>query len=269
MHSKPVSLLRRRATAASRLACAVGGLVVGVVVAVWAAPPFESATVSVVHNQVSIGKGAGEGGRPAKVSDVIGARDYLMTAADSRAELLFADRSLVRVGQNSVFSFEAASRNLSLKKGSMIFYVPPGNGGQISTPSLSAAITGTLGKMAAEDVREVIAILRGSAKSKWGNIPAGWAVESVNGQINIFRFDPTGATAGRLYRLANKPLPEDPADLEIEEVQQFTLPDLHQFDVQDITQTNQNVQGAANNQQPEPTPTPMPTPHEMVISGSY
>jgi hypothetical protein len=233
-----------------------------------AAIPFDSATVTVAHNRVSIGKTEGGEGRTAKVSDVIRAKDYLMTDTDSRAELTFADSSIVRVGQNSVFNFEAASRTLSLRKGSMIFYVPPGNGGEIKTPSLTAAITGTLGKVASERVRELIAILRGKLATKWGQVPAGWAIEFAGGQIRIFRFDPAESTVGRLYRLGNTPLPEEAVDFGGDNGGTFNIPDLHLFDLLDITQVNPNVDEAMDRPKPKPD-VPKPDDKDEEESNHY
>jgi hypothetical protein len=233
-----------------------------------AAIPFDSATVTVVHNTVTVGKSDSGQGSPARVSQVIRAKDYLSTGADSRAELTFEDSSIVRVGQNSVFQFDAASRTLSLRKGSMVLYVPPGNGGEIKTPSLTAAITGTIVKCGSEGNREVLAVIRGSLHTKWGTVPAGWAIEWVNGMIRIFRFDPAEMTNGKLYRLGNTPLPEDPEDFTYDNEPMLGQPDLHFFDLLDITQTNPNVNDAMDRpkKQPDAPKPPEDSPEEEPYS---
>jgi hypothetical protein len=72
--------------------------------------------------------------------------DFLLSKTDSRAELKYPDGSIVRVGQNTVFSFDAKSRTLTLEKGRFIFYIPENAGGcMIKTPSYTAAITGCKG----------------------------------------------------------------------------------------------------------------------------
>jgi hypothetical protein len=168
--------------------------------------PFTSATVTRIENKVSIGTSAGGGERPAALHDVVQAQTYLITQGDSRAELEFADHSIVRVGQDTVFSFDANSRTLSLEKGAMLFYVPPGSGGgQIKTPSLTAAITGTVAKVS----DKMIAVLSGEVKTKWGTIHAGEALEFLSGNVRIFQFDPTQALAGHLIAFGG-PLPELP-----------------------------------------------------------
>ncbi len=146
------------------------------------ASPFDSAKITRVENNVSIGEisgGKATGHRPAAVSQTVKANNFVQTGSDSRAQLEFKDTSLVRVGQNSVFSFESKSRTLSLQKGDMLFYVAPGQGnGTIKTPALTAAITGTLCKV----TTNTIAVLRGSItitiNGKPVKIPAGYAVTS-------------------------------------------------------------------------------------------
>jgi len=181
-------------------------------VAVIAAVSFDSATVTRVENKVSIGEikgGQASARRPAAVSEVVKANNFIQTASGSRAELQFKDKSLVRVGQNSIFSFEAKSRTLSLEQGDMLFYVAPGNGGgTIKTPALTAAITGTLCKVA----RDMIVALRGSVTIDVGGkpvkIPAGFAVKVMDGRAHVFKYDPREAVKGKLYAMG--PLPEDP-----------------------------------------------------------
>ena len=165
-----------------------------------AAIPFDSAKVTLVENHVSIGqvKGDQNSQRPAAVSETVGAHDYISTETESRAELEFKDHSIVRVGQNTIFSFDAASRTLALDKGTMLFYIPHGGGGgQIKTPSLTAAITGTIGKVS----RDMILVIKGEISTPWGLVPAGWAIARIDGQIRIFKVNPASLTDGTLYAL--------------------------------------------------------------------
>lgn len=168
--------------------------------------PFDSAVVTRVENRVSIGEHGGTGERPASVHDIIKAESYLYTEEKSRAELEFPDHSIVRVGQNTVFSFDAASRTLSLEKGAMLFYVPPGSGGgNIKTPSLTAAITGTVAKVS----ENMIAVLSGELQTPWGVVHAGEALWAYHGQVRIFKFNQTQARTGYLVAWGG-PLPELP-----------------------------------------------------------
>jgi hypothetical protein len=170
------------------------------VVAARAAQPFSSATVTKVENKVSYGER--KAGRsvtlPANVQDVIRSSNFLLSEANSRAEVQYPDGSLVRIGQNTVFSFDANSRTLSLDKGSLIFHIPKGSGGgAIKTPSLTAAITGTTGKVSVN----IIAIIEGQVKL----VPSGrivhageFARRNADGSITIDTFDKARTNDGAL-----------------------------------------------------------------------
>jgi hypothetical protein len=141
------------------------------------------------------------------------------------------------VGQNSVFSFEAKSRSLSLDSGDMLFYMAPGNGGgTIKTPALSAGITGTLCKV----TPDMIAVLRGlitiQVAGKPVKIPAGYAVKVIKRKAHIFRFDRREATKGRLYAMG--PLPEDPAILIGQDNTGLFFPDSHERNAIDGAELN-------------------------------
>ncbi|MDB6175335.1 MAG: iron dicitrate transport regulator FecR [Chthoniobacteraceae bacterium] len=173
-----------------------------------AATPFTQATVTRVQNAVSFGelKGKGANKRRAEISDIIRANNFLLTESDSRAELQYEDGSVVRVGQNTVFSFDASSRTLSLDKGTFIFFIPKGaGGGTIKTQSLTAAITGTVGKVS----DNMIAILEGEVTilPSGDKVPAGsFARRNRNGSLTIAPFDLALANDGKLMNF-NGPMP--------------------------------------------------------------
>ncbi len=170
--------------------------------------PFTQATVTRVQNSVSYGnvKGNQASRRKAALSDVIRANNFLLTETDSRAELQYEDGSVVRIGQNTVFSFDAATRTLSLDKGSFIFFIPKGaGGGTIKTQSITAAITGTVGKVS----ENMIAILEGEVTL----LPSGrkvlagsFARRNPNGSITIAPFEWGQAKEGQLMNF-NGPMP--------------------------------------------------------------
>jgi hypothetical protein len=178
----------------------------------FAGVPFDSAKVSLIENKVYIGnaKAGGSSRHPAESGATVTAKEFIATDAASRAELKFADNSIVRVGQNSIFSFEAGSRTLSLKEGTMLFYVPhDSGGGNIKTPSFTAAITGTVGKVS----DNLLAVLKGEVKvtvdGKEYVVPAGWVLEVIDHQVRLFKFKPGFATEGALYFFGGL-LPETP-----------------------------------------------------------
>lgn len=174
--------------------------------------PFTEATVTRLQNQVSYGITAKRARRAAQSGDVVKASNYLLTETDSRAELKYPDGSLVRIGQNTVFTFDADTRTLSLEKGSLVFYIPKGRGGgTLRTASLTASITGTIGKVA----DNMIAILEGEVTLVPGGqkVSAGYfARREADGSITIARFDPATALEGKLMEFGG-PIAEFDAGL--------------------------------------------------------
>ena len=90
-----------------------------------------SATITEVRNEAKLY--TFEGGpeasvRPAKVNDVVKGDRALRTGKASRAELEFQDKSLVRLGSSTVFSFKPHARLLKLDKGTILYQQPKGRG---------------------------------------------------------------------------------------------------------------------------------------------
>jgi len=171
-------------------------------------PPLASATVSRVENQVSYGKVVGDKSetRPAVPNDVVKTNNYLLSETDSRAELRYADGTIVRIGQNTIFTFEENTRTLNLKKGTFVFYVPKGKGGgTIKTPTFTAAITGTIGKVS----NNLIAVIEGEITlvPSGKKVPEGFFARILSdGTIEIKPFDRAKEFDGKLMTF-NGPLP--------------------------------------------------------------
>ena len=82
--------------------------------------------------------------RPASISDEVRGGTAVRTGADSRAELTFTDQTLARLGSDTLFTFEARTRDVDLGGGAMLLYVPKNAGGaKVKTAAVTAAITGT------------------------------------------------------------------------------------------------------------------------------
>jgi len=97
-----------------------------------------------VVNNVEIISAADKALHAAAVNDVFSMPDVLRTGPDSRAELEATDGTITRVGANTIFSFEPASRTIKLEQGSLLFHSPHGKGGgTIQTGSATASVIGT------------------------------------------------------------------------------------------------------------------------------
>ncbi|HEY3662568.1 MAG TPA: FecR domain-containing protein, partial [Chthoniobacterales bacterium] len=82
--------------------------------------------------------------RPARISDEVADGAAVRTGEESRAELTFTDRTLARLGANTIFTFNEGTRDLELGGGAMLLQVPKSAGGaRIKTSLVTAAITGT------------------------------------------------------------------------------------------------------------------------------
>jgi hypothetical protein len=109
----------------------------------WGAALTESIFSQVVKD-VKVVARATETASTAKVKDVFKSPDLIRTGADSLAELIAADKTVTRVGANTVFSFDKAGRAINLEQGSVLFHSPKGKGGgTIRTKGASAAVLGT------------------------------------------------------------------------------------------------------------------------------
>lgn len=81
---------------------------------------------------------------PASLNETVKAPDRVRTGADSRAELTAPDKTITRIGANTVFAFDLIQRVLHLDQGSVLFHAPKGaGGGTIKSGGASAAILGT------------------------------------------------------------------------------------------------------------------------------
>lgn len=107
------------------------------------ADSLRSAEVTKVVNDVQLYQTAA-GGHPANIGDKLSGNTSLHTGRQSRAELVFQDNTLTRVGANSVFSFRSGTRDLEIGQGTLLLQVPKNAGGAtIRTATVTAAITGT------------------------------------------------------------------------------------------------------------------------------
>lgn len=105
---------------------------------------LKQSKVTQVVNDVQIISAASQQEKAASVNDIFTMPDILRTGPSSRAELVAADETVTRVGANTIFSFDPASRTINLKQGSLLFHSPHGKGGgTIHTGSATASVLGT------------------------------------------------------------------------------------------------------------------------------
>lgn len=105
---------------------------------------FKQSKLTQVVNDVQIISAADQTKKTATVNDIFTMPDILRTGPASRAELVADDQTVTRVGANTIFSFDPASRTIDLQQGSLLFHSPHGQGGgTIHTGSATASVLGS------------------------------------------------------------------------------------------------------------------------------
>ena len=107
------------------------------------AAPLKSAIVTTVVKDVKISESR-SAARPIGTGTKMTGSSTLLTGAGSLAAMTFPDKTVTRVGANSVFRFSSGSREMEIVQGSFLLQVPKNAGGaKIRTATVTAAITGT------------------------------------------------------------------------------------------------------------------------------
>lgn len=137
-----------------------------------AAPSLNSAKVTQVQNSVLLQEGQAPVERPAVVGDMVQGTRTLVTGKKSRAELLFNDNTIARLGSNSVFSFKPGTRDIELKSGFLLLHTPKGHGGaKIKTPTAAASVLGTTIMLSAlPDGGQKLVVLEGTASITFNGV---------------------------------------------------------------------------------------------------
>jgi hypothetical protein len=180
------------------------------------AATIDRATLTEVVNTVSVIDRATKKSSAAQKQQIFEAPNVLRTGPNSRAEMVAADQTVTRVGQNTLFSFKQESREINLEKGSILFQSPNGQGGgTIRTSAASAAVLGTtLIVTATSNGGFKVLLLEGkgriSGPGGTRTLTAGQLAYAMpGGQIsNVFNFQlREQAGASKLVRGFKRPLP--------------------------------------------------------------
>jgi hypothetical protein len=108
------------------------------------AAPLTESTVTEIIREVNVLPPGAATPAAAKLNALVRAPERVRTGAESRTELTAPDRTITRIGANTVFSFETRGRVINLERGSILFHSPKGaGGGTIKSGGASAAILGT------------------------------------------------------------------------------------------------------------------------------
>lgn len=145
--------------------------------------PLTESTVTEIIKDVNVLPAGAAAPAPAKLNALVKAPERVRTGAESRTELTAPDRTITRIGANTIFSFETSGRVINLERGSILFHSPKGaGGGTIRSGGASAAILGTTVIVAAtEDGGFKVIVLEGTARiilpnGRTSNLDAGQMV---------------------------------------------------------------------------------------------
>jgi hypothetical protein len=144
-----------------------------------------AATVTEAVNKVNHGSSQTAATSPAPVGTVLQDGEYLETGVKSRAELLLADKSITRLGANTIFNYSTTNNEIDLQAGTVLFSKPKdGREMTIKTASVTAAVVGTSGFMQSRGHDFLFGLIEGHAVLTAG----GAHFDITSGQL--LRFSP-------------------------------------------------------------------------------
>jgi hypothetical protein len=106
--------------------------------------PLTESTFTEIIRQADVVAASDKAVKPAVTNDLFKAPDMVRTGSSSRVEMTAPDKTITRIGANTVFTFEPGGRNIRMEKGSILFHAPAGvGGGTIKYQGTAAAVLGT------------------------------------------------------------------------------------------------------------------------------
>ena len=113
-------------------------------VATVAATPLTESTFTEIIREAKVVMAADSSVITPQTNTVFHAPDRVRTGMASRVEMTAPDKTITRIGANTIFTFETGGRDLLLEKGSLLFHSPTGvGGGTIRYHGTAAAVLGT------------------------------------------------------------------------------------------------------------------------------
>ncbi len=142
---------------------------------------INSGKVYKMRNQVEINRHDRSVWNRAKLGEVIIPQDSLRTGANSRADLIFNEGTLVRTGAGTILRFPPNQRNFEISSGAALIMVRPGQGqSYINTPQAKVVSQGTA-LFVQHDPRTNVSLIGVLTDSPQGAVK----VSSANGEISI------------------------------------------------------------------------------------
>ena len=142
---------------------------------------LRSAEVYKLRNQVELSRQNRPVWNRAKLGDNLAPQDAIRTGANSRAELLFNEGTLVRTGAGTIFRFSPGKRSFELDSGSALIMIRPSQGeSNILTPEAKIVSQGTA-LFIQHDLQRNSSLIGVLTSSTAGPVK----VSSTNGEVTI------------------------------------------------------------------------------------
>ncbi|NBS14335.1 MAG: hypothetical protein EBT57_05955 [Verrucomicrobia bacterium] len=126
------------------LTCLMALCLLGATAGGWALEkkPLGTGALNTVKNKVQAATGSEK--TPLVKGGEVAEGNKVDTGSDACTEMTFTDSSVLRLGQNSKFSFDSKGRVIKLDQGTLLMHVPPGNGGiSIEGGGVLGAVSGS------------------------------------------------------------------------------------------------------------------------------
>ena len=109
-----------------------------------AAVPLTESTFTEIIQQANVVSATDKSTTPARTNLLFKAPDLVRTGPASRVEMTAPDKTITRIGANTIFTFAPGGRDILLERGSILFHAPAGvGGGAILNHGTAAAVLGT------------------------------------------------------------------------------------------------------------------------------
>lgn len=142
---------------------------------------IERAEIYKLRNQVDLNRQNQSNWNKANLGDVIVPQDAVRTGANSRADLLFNEGTLVRTGAGTTFRFPPGKRNFELTSGAALIMIRPDLGESIITTPEARVVSQGTALFMQHDPKSQASLIGVLTES-----PAGLVkVSTANGDVSI------------------------------------------------------------------------------------
>jgi len=174
-----------------------------------------AATITQASGTVATSASATAAGHSAATGTTLHSGEFVRTGKASMAEMVLDNRTVTRVGPNTMLSYTAGTHETQLQSGTILFSKPKdGKEMTIQTPGFTAAITGTTGFVERDDKGVLLGVIEGTVHVTVGSahavLKAGNMLVAVGSQAKVVAFDvPDFVATSAFFHRFQGALPND------------------------------------------------------------